>query len=76
MKDDDIWKHIIDSYFSKTNGNVLIKHQIDSFNHFIETTLPNILKETQNIFFIKRIGNKITDEDELTFKMNLEIIES
>lgn len=59
MKDEDIWKHIIDKYFCKTNGNVLVKHQIDSFNNFIDHTLINILKETQNIFFIKRIGNKV-----------------
>ena len=46
LKDDFCWD-ILDSYYLKTNSteviNPLIKHQIDSYNKFINTTLPQII---------------------------------
>ena len=46
LKDDFCWD-ILDTYYLKTNSteviNPLIKHQIDSYNKFINTTLPQII---------------------------------
>jgi DNA-directed RNA polymerase beta subunit len=46
LKDDFCWD-ILDSFYLKTNSteeiNPLIKHQIDSYNKFINTTLPQII---------------------------------
>ncbi len=46
LKDNFCWD-ILDNYFIKTNSteavNPLIKHQIDSYNKFINTTLPQII---------------------------------
>ena len=34
---------IIKAYFKQ--NNIIIKHQIDSFNYFIEDIIPNILSQ-------------------------------
>ena len=55
----------------------LVKEILDSGNNY--DLIMNIIKmmiKSGNTNGLKRIGNKITDEDELTFKMNLEIIEA
>ena len=41
LKDDFCWD-ILDTYFTKGNSP-LVKHQIDSYNKFINTTLPQII---------------------------------
>ncbi len=41
IKDDFCWD-ILDTYFTKGNSP-LVKHQIDSYNKFINTTLPQII---------------------------------
>ena len=59
ISNDNIWK-LIDLYFSKssTDINVLVKHQIDSFDQFINVKLDEILTESENTFFIKKYNNK------------------
>ena len=60
IEEEKLWK-FIDLYFSKsdTNQNVLVKHQIDSFNEFINKKLNQILTESDNVFFIKKHNNKL-----------------
>jgi DNA-directed RNA polymerase II subunit RPB2 len=59
ITDNNIWK-VIDLYFKKSDSDInrLIKHQIESFDQFINEKLNEILTESDNIFFIKKINNK------------------
>ena len=58
--ENNIWK-FIDLYFTQSNNgkNILVKHQIDSFDEFINKKLNQILTETDNVFFIKKHNNKL-----------------
>ena len=60
ITEDNLWS-FIDLYFSKsdTGQNVLVKHQIESFNEFINKKLNQILTESDNVFFIKKHNNKL-----------------
>ena len=37
----------------------LVKHHLDSYNHFIKHDIKEILKNIDNVFFLKQYGNKI-----------------
>ena len=60
ISENNIWK-FIDLYFTQSsNGkNILVKHQIDSFDEFINKKLNQILTESDNVFFIKKHNNKL-----------------
>lgn len=49
---------LLDLYF-ENNKNVLVKHHINSFNQFIEETIPNILQGSPNVIFEKTSGTKL-----------------
>lgn len=49
---------ILDLFFER-NKHVLVKHHIDSFNQFIEETIPSILQGGDNIISEKASENKI-----------------
>ena len=50
---DIVWK-LLDIYYQQPN--VLVKHQLDSFNRFVDTYIPNIL--AKNFPNITGIGKK------------------
>jgi DNA-directed RNA polymerase II subunit RPB2 len=52
----DIWK-IIELFLTKKNGNELIKHQIESYDLFLEKYIKDIIEEN-NPFIIKKYTNK------------------
>lgn len=59
--DDSTWK-LIDLLLNPDYNNgehILVKHQIESFNQFINTGLNKILTSSENIFYIKQINDKI-----------------
>jgi DNA-directed RNA polymerase beta subunit len=37
------YKHILDLYFKQADGRQIISHQIESFNHFMEVDIPEIV---------------------------------
>ena len=37
--------HILDSYFTQYDGKELIKHQLDSYNDFMENKIPDIISQ-------------------------------
>ena len=40
------YPYILKSYFGQCrNGHQLVRHQTDSFDYFIETLIPNIIKQ-------------------------------
>ena len=43
MIDDNCIQTIIDKYFQQTN--ILVNHQIDSYNDFIDTILPKLISQ-------------------------------
>ncbi len=56
--DPDPFFGLLDLYFER-NSQVLVKHQIDSFDQFIEEIIPNILQNTENVISEKIGENKI-----------------
>lgn len=64
MIDKNHINHIIQEYFSR--DNILLNHQIDSFNDLIDNILPDIIS---NIFPIK-INIKKSDIDSIEFSIN------
>lgn len=52
----DIW-NIIDEYFNQDNSSMIIQHQLKSFDHFIESILPQII-EAGNPLVVKREDGK------------------
>ena len=61
INEKSIWKLVDLLLHPKYNNgeNILIKHQIQSFNQFINKGLKKILTESDNIFYIKQINDKI-----------------
>jgi len=57
---------LLDMYFER-NNQVLVKHQIDSFDQFIEEVIPSILQDSDNIISEKIGDNKIV-KYRLTFE--------
>ena len=47
----DLW-NVIDKFFNQNNNNI-IKHQTESFNHFMDTILPQII-EASNPLIVKK----------------------
>ena len=38
------YRHILDLYFQQANGKQIISHQIESFNHFMDIDIPEIIQ--------------------------------
>ena len=62
--DDKTW-NILDSYFS--NKDVLIKHHTESYNHFINIELPNIVRENNPLIIYDSHGEKKLNEYHINF---------
>jgi DNA-directed RNA polymerase beta subunit len=67
---------ILDTYYHKGGSqdsvNPLIKHQIDSYNKFIDNTLGQIISGFNPI----KIGNNLkTENTEQTYKININIVQ-
>jgi len=62
---------LLRSYFNQSkNGHQLVRHQIDSFNYFVETLIPNIIKQFNPIcvyYEYQKEANKYEYEFQLTF---------
>lgn len=43
MGDFPSFKHILNAYFAQSNGRQIISHQIESFNHFMDIDIPEIV---------------------------------
>ena len=37
------YRHILDTYFNQSDGRQILAHQIESFNQFMETDIPEII---------------------------------
>ena len=62
--DDKTW-NVLDSYFS--NKDVLIKHHTESYNHFINIELPNIVRENNPLIIYDSHGEKKLNEYHINF---------
>lgn len=62
---------LLRNYFSQSkNGHQLVRHQIDSFDYFVETLIPNIIKQFNPIcvyYEYQKEANKYEYEFQLTF---------
>ena len=38
------YRHILDLYFAQANGKQIVSHQIESFNHFMDIDIPEIIQ--------------------------------
>jgi len=38
------YRHILDLYFRQAEGRQIISHQIESFNHFMDIDIPEIIQ--------------------------------
>ena len=54
--DESLWE-IFRSYMMQPK--FLVKHHLDSYNHFIRHDIKNILNTTNNVFYLRQYGNKI-----------------
>ena len=57
MDIDKITWDIIDIYF-RDNPNYLTKHQLDSFNYFMKTQIPDTIKQKNPIRIFKDLNTK------------------
>jgi DNA-directed RNA polymerase II subunit RPB2 len=68
---DKDYPHILKSYFGQCrNGHQLVRHQIDSFDYFIQTLIPNIIKQFNPIcvyYEYQKDANKYQYEFHLSF---------
>jgi DNA-directed RNA polymerase II subunit RPB2 len=39
------YRHILDLYFQQTEGRQIVSHQIESFNHFMDIDIPEIVQQ-------------------------------
>jgi DNA-directed RNA polymerase II subunit RPB2 len=62
--EDKTW-NVLDSYFS--NKEVLVKHHTESYNHFINIELPNIIRENNPIIIYDSHGEKKLNEYHINF---------
>lgn len=62
--DDKTW-NVLDSYFS--NKEVLVKHHTESYNHFINIELPNIVRENNPLIIYDSHGEKKLNEYHINF---------
>ena len=68
----DIARYVIEKYL-EDNPNLMIRHQLDSFNDFIQTKIPLFIKESNPLQLILDDGRKIEiwiggHEGNITFK--------
>jgi DNA-directed RNA polymerase beta subunit len=54
----DIARHVIEKYL-EDNPNLMIRHQLDSFNDFIEKKIPIFIKESNPLKLILDDGRQI-----------------
>jgi len=38
------YRHVLDLYFKQTEGRQIVAHQIESFNHFMDIDIPEIIQ--------------------------------
>jgi hypothetical protein len=38
------YRHILDMYFRQAGGRQIVSHQIESFNHFMDIDIPEIIQ--------------------------------
>ena len=43
------YKFILEKYFSQTDGRQIISHQLESFNHFMDIDIPEIIQQVNPI---------------------------
>ena len=43
------YRHILDLYFSQADGRQIISHQLESFNHFMDVDIPEIIQHVNPI---------------------------
>ena len=43
------YRHILDLYFEQTDGRQIISHQLESFNHFMDIDIPEIVSQVNPI---------------------------
>lgn len=39
----ELWQRTLDLYFSQADGKQIVSHQLESFNHFMKTDIPEII---------------------------------
>ncbi len=65
------YSYILNSYFGQCrDGHQLVRHQIDSFDYFIETLIPNVIKQFNPIcvyYEYQKEANKYQYEFHLSF---------
>jgi DNA-directed RNA polymerase II subunit RPB2 len=65
------YKYILKSYFNQCRkGHQMVRHQIDSFDYFIEYLIPNIIKQFNPIYVhyeFQKDANKYLYEFQLSF---------
>ena len=67
---DKTWSKLVDLYFNSNNGYQLIKHQIESFNDFIENKIPQIIKQYNPVTIYHNYSqehNQYTREIQISF---------
>jgi DNA-directed RNA polymerase II subunit RPB2 len=60
----DIW-NIVNNFLKRGNGKELVKHQIESYDLFLEKYIPEIVKENNPLIVIK----KINDDEKMIFNI-------
>jgi DNA-directed RNA polymerase beta subunit len=62
---------ILKSYFNQCkSGHQMVRHQVDSFDYFIETLIPNVIKQFNPIcvyYEYQKVANKYLYEFQLSF---------
>jgi DNA-directed RNA polymerase II subunit RPB2 len=43
------YRHVLDMYFSQADGRQIISHQLESFNHFMDVDIPEIIQHVNPI---------------------------
>ena len=39
------YRHILDLYFKQSEGRQIVSHQLESFNHFMDIDIPEIVQQ-------------------------------
>ena len=60
----NIW-NIINNFIKRGDGKELVKHQIESYDLFLEKYIPEIVKENNPLIVIK----KINDDEKMIFNI-------
>ena len=65
------YKHILGSYFEQFNGKELVRHQIESYNDFMENKIPDIISQANPLVVYHEYNqtcNKYKYEIQVRFK--------